>query len=222
MSSARRGPTGAFVASIGKVLGGRALVPGYRLAPEHPHPAALQDVRAVWLALMGPNGVPPQRVVVVGDSAGGGLALALSLSLRDEGRPLPAALGLISPWTDLTLDLDGGRPPAPGEALLTPELCRRCAVAYLSGGASADDPFVSPLHAELAGLTPLVVHTGERELFRADGERLVERARAAGVIAEHEQLPGLWHVTHVFAALLSGPGAGAPARMARALRQYLR
>lgn len=74
----------ALVASIGKVLGGRALVPGYRLAPEHPHPAALQDARAVWLALTGPNGVPPQRVVVVGDSAGGGLALALSLSLRDE------------------------------------------------------------------------------------------------------------------------------------------
>ncbi|HEY1687766.1 MAG TPA: alpha/beta hydrolase [Solirubrobacteraceae bacterium] len=207
--------------TIVKVFGGRALVVDYRLAPEHPHPAALEDVQAVWFALTEGEGVPPQRIVVAGDSAGGGLALALSLSLRDAGSPQPAALGLISPWTDLVPDLAGARPAAPGEVLLTPELARRFASAYLAGGTEAEHPYVSPLYAELTGLPPLVVHTGERELIRADGERLVKRAHAAGVVVSHEQLSGLWHDSHLSAALLSGPAAGAPARMAATLRAHL-
>jgi monoterpene epsilon-lactone hydrolase len=210
----------SLVGRMAGAFGGPALSVAYRLAPEHPHPAALDDARAVWRALIDERGLDPARIVVAGDSAGGGLTLALALGLRDAGEPLPAALGLISPWLDLTLDADGRRPPAPRDLVLTRGLLSAFAAAYLTG-APAGEPAVSPLHGKLAGLSPLVVHTSEEELIRADGERLVARARAAGLTVTHEELPGLWHDPHVSGALMAEPGASAPLRMAGALRSHV-
>ena len=201
-------------------FGAPALAVDYRLSPEHPHPAALQDVRAVWDALTG-AGLSADRIAVAGDSAGGGLALALALSLRDDGRALPGAIGLISPWLDLAADTGAARAPAPHDVLLNRGLLRAFAGAHLAGGASPHDPLVSPLHADLAGLPPLVVHTTDAELIRADGRALAGRARAAGVPVTCEELPGLWHDAHMTAALLAEPGGGAPLRMAGALRAHV-
>jgi monoterpene epsilon-lactone hydrolase len=209
----------SLVGRMAGALGLRAISVAYRLAPEHPHPAALEDARAVWRGLIAQPGLDPGRIVVAGDSAGGGLTLALALSLRDAGEPLPAALGLISPWLDLTLDVAGRRPPAPREILLNRGLLRAFAAAFLAG-ASAEDPAVSPLLGDLAGLPPLVVHTAGEELIRADGERLVTRARDAGVTVTAEEIPGLWHDFHMTAALMSEPAGGAPLRMAGALRAH--
>ncbi|MGB9183188.1 MAG: alpha/beta hydrolase [Solirubrobacteraceae bacterium] len=210
----------SLVGRMAGAFGGPALSVAYRLAPEHPYPAALDDARAVWRALIDERGLDPARIVVAGDSAGGGLALALALGLRDAGEPLPAALGLISPWLDLALDADERRPPAPRDVILTRGLLSAFAAAYLAG-ASAGRAAVSPLQGELAGLPPLVVHTCDEDLIRADGERLVARARAAGVTVTHEDLPGLWHDPHLNAAFMAEPGGGAPLRMARALRAHV-
>jgi len=207
-------------------FGAPALAVGYRLAPEHPHPAALDDALAVWTALTesggsAGTGLGADRIAVAGDSAGAGLALALALSLRDAGRPLPAALGLISPWLDLAADTSGVRAPAPRDLLLNRTLLRVWAGAYLRAGPGPRDPLVSPLYADLVGLPPLVIHTADDELIRADGRALAQRARAAGVPVTCEELPDLWHDAHMSAALLAEPGGGAPLRMARALRAHV-
>lgn len=209
-----------LAARIAAAARARACVVDYRLGPEHPHPAAVEDARAVWDALIG-EGADPARVAVAGDSAGGGLTLALALGLRDDGEPLPGALGLVCPWLDLTPEAVAARSPAPREPILSEGLIARFTRAYLAGGADAADPLVSPLRADVGGLPPVVVHSGGDDLLIADADRFEERASAAGVDVEHVRYAGLWHDFHVSAPLLAGPGHRAPAELGEALGRHL-
>jgi epsilon-lactone hydrolase len=163
----------------------RVVLPEYRLAPEHPYPAGLQDARAVVAALEGP-------VVLSGDSAGGGLALALVLSMRDEGKALPAGCILLSPWLDLGRDRRADPGLVREDVLLTPDWLDACAHAYAAPEAWAD-PSVSPLLAAHSGLPPLLVQAGTSELLAPDAERLAASASAAGTDVTYTRWPRMWH-----------------------------
>jgi acetyl esterase/lipase len=167
----------AAATHLAGATGAVAYVLDHRLAPEHPYPAAVDDALAAYQALLG-SGLPPERVVVAGDSAGGGLALALALRSRAVGVPLPAALGLISPWVDARLD---GLAEHVDDPLLTRGWLELGATSY--AGRHREHPEVSPLladPADLAGLPPLFVQAASDELFVDDVERFVAVAREAG------------------------------------------
>jgi acetyl esterase/lipase len=166
------------------------VLPEYRLAPEHPHPAALEDARAIMKAL--PGGARPGSVVVSGDSAGGGLALAVAVSLRDEGSELPAGCILLSPWLDLGRDRRAARDLVRRDVVLSPDWLEACARAYADPAAWAD-PLVSPLHAAHAGLPPLLIQAATDELLAPDAELLAASASAAGVDVTYTRWPRLWH-----------------------------
>ena len=188
----------ALTTQLAVRCGAQVLAPDYRLAPEHPFPAALEDAVAAWRALRAE--APGRPLVLAGDSAGGGLALATALRLRELGEPLPLCLVLFSPWVDLGL---AGLPEAapPGEALLSRAWLRASAAAYLAGQ-SPQQPLASPVLADLRGLPPLLVQVGSDELLLADAQRLAARAEAAGVRVRLEVYPGLWHVFQLHAGLL--------------------
>jgi epsilon-lactone hydrolase len=174
-----------WAAHLSAQAGCRVVLPEYRLAPEHPYPAGLQDARAVMAALEGP-------VVLSGDSAGGGLALALVLSMRDAGKALPAGCILLSPWLDLGRD----RRAEPGlvrrDVLLTPDWLDACARAYAAPEAWAD-PSVSPLLAAHSGLPPLLIQAGTSELLAPDAELLAASTSAAGTDVTYTRWPRMWH-----------------------------
>ena len=166
----------------------------YRLAPEHPFPAALDDALAAYRELR-ERVDRPERTVLAGDSAGGWLALTTALRLRDEGSPLPAALGLVSPWLDLSGD---ERPDDRVDVMLQPAWLDRCAADF-APGRDLRGPELAPLAADLAGLPPLVVQVGSEEILLGESVRLAERARAAGVRVDLRRFDGMWHVFQVSA-----------------------
>lgn len=171
----------------------------YRLAPEHPFPAAVDDALAAYRALLAE--VPASAIVVAGDSAGGGLSLALALSIRDAGLPPPAALALLSPWTDLTLSGASHRERAARERLLTTATLAADARAY-AGSADLATPRLSPLFADLRGLPPMLIQVGGEEILFDDSRRLADAAAAAGVPAQLVVYEGLWHVWQLFGGAL--------------------
>jgi monoterpene epsilon-lactone hydrolase len=184
---------------IARATRARALVVDYRLAPEHPFPAALDDVCAVYEALLA-RGVDPARLFLGGDSAGGGLATSAQLRMRDGGRPIARGLILISPWIDLALDLEALLPYAAHD-FLTPKMLIDTGAKY-AGAERLDHPLISPAHADLSGLPPMLVLTGAWELFYEQNCRFVARARRAGVDVRHQIEPGMLHAYPAFAALL--------------------
>jgi acetyl esterase/lipase len=163
----------------------RMIVPDYRLAPEHPYPAALEDARAVMRAVLAES--EPSTVVVSGDSAGGGLALIIA-----QGEPRLAGCMLLSPWLDLTADWSADPELARRDVILTPTWLDACARAY-ARDADRAQPTISPLHGDLAGLPPLLIQCGTDDLVAPDAERLAVRARAAGVDVTATRWPRLWH-----------------------------
>lgn len=191
----------ALAAHLAAAAGAPVYLLDYRLAPEHPYPAALEDAVAAYHELLA--GVEPERLAVSGDSAGAGLALALMTRLRGSGVPFPGALGLISPWVDLTLDgvRDDRRDP-----MLRTAWARACAERY-GAGADLRAPELSPLFGNLAGLPPMLVHGASDEILLAGVERLVERARSAGVHVRYRRLERMWHVAHLHAGLVAASTA---------------
>lgn len=188
---------------LARDLGAVTWVIDYRLAPEHPFPAGLDDALAAYRALV-ETGV--SRVLVAGDSAGGGLTLALTLAAQEEGLPAPAALGLISPWLDLTEEEAARRPTSPREPFITPRMLADWAPAY-AGRQDRDHPLVSPIFADLAGLPPIVLDSSADDLIVGDGLKLVERVRAADGDVDHRHHVGLWHVFHLLAGWPLASGA---------------
>jgi epsilon-lactone hydrolase len=183
-----------------RAAGAQALVVDYRLAPEHPFPTAVDDATAGYRWLLG-QGVAPGQVVVAGDSAGAGLALATLVALRDAGDPLPAAGVLLSPWVDMEASGDSITTKDEVDPIVHKDVLLGMAEAYLAGQ-DPRAPLASPLHAEMAGLPPLLIQVGTHETLLDDAVRVADRARAAGVDVSLEAVEEMPHVWHVFASFL--------------------
>jgi acetyl esterase/lipase len=166
------------------------VLPEYRLAPEHPFPAGLEDAKAVVAALTAE--ADAASLVLSGDSAGAGLALAVSLSMRDDGQQLPAGCILLSPWLDLGRDRYADPELVRRDLLLSPAWLGKCARAY-ADPSSWSKGLVSPLCAAHAGLMPLLVQAGTDEILATDGELLAASATAAGVDVTYSRWPRMWH-----------------------------
>jgi epsilon-lactone hydrolase len=206
---------GELAARLGRAGGMRVLLPEYRLAPEHPFPAAIDDVLAAWRWLRTGQGLSASSVAVAGDSAGGGLAVALLVATRNAGETLPAAAVLMSPTVDLTSSGASMTERVEQDPFSTPAMLRQFAADYLAG-TDPKTPLASPLFAALAGLPPLLVQVGTADLLLSDSERLAAAAAAAGVDVTLEIGEGL---PHVYQILLGTPEAAeATERIGKFLR----
>jgi epsilon-lactone hydrolase len=163
-----------LAAELARRAGGRALSVGYRLAPEHPHPAAVEDGLAAYAGLL-ESGVSPARVLVAGDSAGGGLAVATLLAARDRGLPQPAAVAVFSPWADISRSGASMRTKDGADPLFSYDIMGWYASRYMPAG-DRSAPLASPVYATLAGLPPLLVQAGSHEVLLDDAVRLAANA----------------------------------------------
>jgi acetyl esterase/lipase len=183
-----------LAAGIAQRTGGAVYVLDYRLAPEYPFPAAVDDAVAAFAHLVDVLGHSPERIALAGDSAGGNLALVTARRVIDERGQRPAALALISPWAD-----PGAVLPAKRDTLLNAPWLHACAAAYL-GDADPTDTRFAPLHGDLSGLPPTIVQIGTTELFYAQVKRLAEGIEAAGGEVTLQEYPKLWHVAQLQAS----------------------
>ena len=188
-----------LVTHLAAATGCRVVAVDYRLAPDHPYPAALDDSLAVCSAVLADR--PQQKIFIAGDSAGGGLTLATAVTLRDRGAPLPAALICIAPWTDLTCSGESIRTRARRERMMSPAGVAADARRY-AGREDLRNPLISPLFADLRGLPPMLIQVGDDEILLDDSIRLAESARAAGVTVNLQVWQQLWHVWHLYAGLM--------------------
>jgi acetyl esterase/lipase len=189
-----------WAARLSAQAGCRVVVPEYRLAPEHACPAALDDARATLKALL--SEADPASIVVSGDSAGGGLALALIHAMREAGDRLPAGCILMSPWLDLTIDRWARPALVRNDLLLNPAWLEACAAAY-ADPSQWPDPKVSPLRAGHHGLPPLLIQAASDDLLAPDAELLASSAATAGVDVTYTRWPNMWHDFALLPGLLS-------------------
>lgn len=176
---------------IAKAAGADVYMPSYRLAPEHPSPAPSDDLFAAYRALL-ELGHQPQRLAIGGDSGGGALAITTALAIQDMDLARPAAMVLISPWTDLELTAESITTKASADPMLTRGWLEQGASAH-AGPLPLTDPRVSPLYADLHGLPPTLVQVGSDEILLGDSIRFADRAWGAGVEVELQRFPGMWH-----------------------------
>lgn len=209
----------ALAGHLSAAAGCAVLLPDYRLAPEHPFPAGLEDCLAAyhWLRDHGPDGIAPGAATfIAGDSAGGGLTLAALLALRDRAQPLPDAAVALSPFTDLTLSGGSLQTEAERDPIMHPR-CLPDFVRLYAPERSWTDPLASPVFGGYAGLPPLLLQVGEHEIIRDDSVRVADRALAAGVEVTLEVWDGLFHVFQSHEPLLP-EARDAVARIAAHLR----
>lgn len=194
-TSGNLGYSRPLASKLSHATGWETLCFEYRLAPENPYPAAVEDAVRVWDHLMY-QGYGARDVTVAGDSAGGNLALVLLHRLKAEGRQLPKRLVLMSPWTDMTASGESYKERAELDPTITMEYIQAVRAAY-SGGADLSDPMLSPLFGDFAGFPPTLIQVGSNELLYSDSEQLMKRMCAAGVLCRMEKWKEMWHVFQI-------------------------
>jgi epsilon-lactone hydrolase len=207
-----------LASQVGRRTRAKVFSVDYRLAPEHPYPAAVDDALAAYEALLN-NGTAPSDIVVAGESAGGGLAIATLVNARDHGLPLPAAAFVMSPYADLTLAGATMESKREADALMSPDALRARAIDYTSG----QDPalgLISPIFADLSGLPPLIIQAGTHEVLLDDAIRLARQAATADVAVTLDITPDVPHVFQSFYAMLD-EGAAALDRAGQLLSAHL-
>jgi epsilon-lactone hydrolase len=190
-----------LAARIGKRAGVKVLFPEYRLAPEHPFPAAIEDAVTVYRWLLR-QGYHSSKIILAGDSAGGGLSIAATLVLRDQNEPLPGAIVCLSPWVDLTSSGESYRKNKEVDPYLSIQGVRDAALMYAGNENSLDIPLVSPVFADLSGFPPIFIQAGNHEILQSDAELLAKQARQAGVKVTFKVWEGMWHVWQISGDIL--------------------
>jgi acetyl esterase/lipase len=208
-----------MVTEAGRAAGVRTLAVGYRLAPEHPFPAALNDALVAWRFLRN-EGIAAAHVGIGGDSAGGGLTVALINALRDDQEPLPACAWLVSPWTDLTMSGSTLTTKDKTDPIIHKAYLQELADAYLAGGVNAKDPRVSPLYADVRDFPPTLIQVGSAETLLDDAARFATALGVADVPVTLEIWPHMMHAWHLWNAHLE-PGRRALASAGAFIRRRL-
>ncbi|WP_160718924.1 alpha/beta hydrolase [Bacillus sp. USDA818B3_A] len=189
-----------LAARIGKAAGVKVLFPEYRLAPEHPFPAAIEDSVNVYRWLLS-QGYAAEDIMFAGDSAGGGLCLATALVLRDQNEPLPAGIVCLSPWVDLTSSGESYQKNGEVDPYLSLRAVKEAARLY-AGAEPLDHPLISPVFADLTGLPPILIQSGTHEILQSDAMMLEAKARDAGVKVSLQVWDGMWHVWQISGDIL--------------------
>jgi monoterpene epsilon-lactone hydrolase len=189
-----------LAAHISMTSGAKVLLPNYRLAPEHPFPSALEDTTSAYRWLLD-TGLTGRNISIAGDSAGGALSIATSISLRDTGEPSPSSIACISPWTDLEMSGNSIKTLAKIDPLLNLQLLKIMASNYI-GDNDPCSPLISPIYADLRGISPLLIHVGSDEMLLDDSTRIAEKAKNAEVDVTLKIYDQMWHAWHLNVRLM--------------------